>query len=48
VQPDYALTGVVRDLSRRGTIYYLMEFKLVNLKTGVEQWSKSYDVKVAR
>jgi len=48
LQPDFALTGVVRDLPRQGTIYYLMDFKLANLHTGIEQWSKSFEVKVAR
>lgn len=48
VSPDYALTGVVRDLPRRGTIYYQMEFSLDDLHTRTQAWLKAYEVKVAR
>ncbi|MDB5297599.1 MAG: hypothetical protein JWO31_3582 [Phycisphaerales bacterium] len=48
VNPDFALTGVVRDLPRRGTIYYQMEFSVEDLKRRTTAWSGSYEVKVAR
>lgn len=48
VSPDYALTGVVRDLPRRGTIYYQMEFSIEDLKRRVTAWTGSYEVKVER
>ena len=48
VSPDYALTGVVRDLPRRGTIYYQMEFTAEDLKRRTTAWTGSYEVKVAR
>lgn len=48
VQPDYALTGVVRDLARRGTVFYSMDFTLNDLRSGIELWSGEYQVKVAR
>ncbi|QOV90665.1 hypothetical protein [Humisphaera borealis] len=48
VSPDYAMTGVVRDLPRRGTIYYQMEFSVEDLKRRVTSWTGSYEVKVAR
>lgn len=48
VSPDYALTGVVRDLPRRGTIYYQMEFSIEDLKRRTTPWTGSYEVKVAR
>ena len=48
VSPDYALTGVVRDLPRRGTIYYQMEFTAEDLRRRTTAWTGSYEVKVAR
>ena len=48
VSPDFALTGVVRDLPRRGTIYYQMEFTVEDLKRRTTAWTGSYEVKVAR
>ena len=48
VSPDYALTGVVRDLPRRGTIYYQMEFTVEDLHRRTTAWTGSYEVKVAR
>ena len=46
--PAYALRGVVRDLPRRGTVYYLMEFTLTDMNRRIESWTGSYEVKVAR
>lgn len=48
VNPDYAMTGVVRDLPRRGTIYYQMEFSIEDLKRRTTAWTGSYEVKVSR
>ena len=48
VSPDFALTGVVRDLPRRGTIYYQMEFTVEDLMRRTTAWTGSYEVKVAR
>jgi hypothetical protein len=48
VSPDFALTGVVRDLPRRGTIYYQMEFTVEDLHRRTTAWTGSYEVKVAR
>jgi len=46
--PEYALRGVVRDLPRRGTIYYQMEFTLTDMRRRIEAWTGSYEVKVDR
>jgi len=48
VQPKYALTGTVRDLPRRGTIYYQMEFNLQDMNDRTTPWSDAFEVKVAR
>ena len=48
VQPDFALYGKAYDLPNRGTNYYLLEFTVVSLKSGVQVWTDQYEVKVAR
>lgn len=48
ISPDYAMTGVVRDLPRRGTIYYQMEFSVEDLKRRTTAWTGMYEVKVSR
>lgn len=46
-QPDFALEAVARDLANRGTNYYFIEFRLVDLRTREEVWNKGYEVRVA-
>jgi hypothetical protein len=48
VQPDYAMHGKVYDLPNRGTNYYLLEFDLTDLKSGIVVWTNRYEVKVKR
>jgi len=48
LQPDFALYGKAFDLPNRGTNYYLLEFTVVNLKTGTQVWTNKYEVKAAR
>jgi hypothetical protein len=48
IQPNYALYAKAMDMPNRGTVYYLLQFDLVDLKTGVQPWSRKYEVKVAR
>jgi len=48
LQPDFALYGKAYDLPNRGTNYYLLEFVVVDLRSGVQVWTNQYEVKVAR
>lgn len=48
IQPDYSLKGTAYDMPNRGTNYYNVEFELVNLKTGVTEWTNAYEVRVSR
>jgi hypothetical protein len=48
IQPDYLLRGVVMDMPNRRTNYYLLEFQLVDLRSGVIAWTNRYEVKVER
>jgi hypothetical protein len=48
IQPDYLLRGVVMDMPNRQTNYYLLEFQLVDLRSGVISWTNKYEVKVER
>jgi hypothetical protein len=47
-QPDYALYGKVYDFPNRGTNYYLFEFVVTDIHTGLQAWTNRYEVKVAR
>ena len=48
MQPDYGLYARVMELPNRGTSYYLAEFSVTDLKTGLQVWTNAYEVKVAR
>ena len=48
VQPDFALVGTAMDLPNRGTVYYNLQFRLVNLRTRVEVWQNMYEVRTSR
>ena len=48
LQPDFTLYGKAFDLPNRGTNYYLLEFTVVNLRTGTQVWTNKYEVKAAR
>jgi hypothetical protein len=48
LQPDFALYGKAYDLPNRGTNYYLLEFTVVSLRSGVQVWTNKYEVKAAR
>lgn len=48
LSPDYALHGVARNLPRRGTNYYQIEFDVTDLRDGRQMWTRVYPVKVAR
>jgi hypothetical protein len=48
VNPDFILTGVVRSLPNRGTVYYQFEFSLEDLQRRTTPWLHMYQVKVAR
>jgi len=47
-QPDYALYGKVYDFPNRGTNYFLFEFVVTDIHTGLQVWTNRYEVKVAR
>ena len=46
--PDFALRGVAMDLPNRGTVYYNLQFQLVNLRTREEVWTNQYEVRTSR
>jgi hypothetical protein len=48
ISPDYFLSGVARNLPRRGTDYYQIEFTVTNAHNRAEVWDRVYAVKVAR
>lgn len=48
VQPDYALYARASELPNRGTSYFLFEFTVTDLRTGIQPWARKYEVKVAR
>ena len=48
IQPDYALTGTAMDLPNRATNFYLLDFRVDNLKTRELVFDRQYQVKVAR
>jgi hypothetical protein len=48
VQPDFAHVGTAMDLPNRGTVYYNLQFRLVNLRNRVEVWQNDYEVRTAR
>ena len=48
VQPDYALTGTAMDMPNRATNFYLLDFRVDNLKTREQVFEGQYQVKVAR
>ena len=48
VQPDFALVGTAMDLPNRGTVYYNLQFRLVNLHNRVEVWQNMYEVRTSR
>ena len=46
--PDFALRGVAMDLPNRGTVYYNLQFQLVDLRTREEVWTNQYEVRTSR
>jgi len=48
INPDFELTGVARDLPRRRTNYYQLQFDVIDLRTRGTPWTGLYTVKVAR
>ena len=48
VSPDFALRGTAMDLPNRGTVYYNLQFELVDLKTREIVWSDQYEVRTSR
>jgi len=48
VQPDYAITGTAMDLPNRATNFYLLDFRVDNLRNRVLAFDRQYKVKVAR
>lgn len=48
IQPDYSLYATIAELPNRGTSYYLIDFKLTDLRTRELAWVNAYEVRVAR
>jgi Peptidoglycan-synthase activator LpoB len=48
IQPDYSLYATISELPNRGTSYYLIDFKLTDLRTRQLAWVNAYEVKVER
>jgi hypothetical protein len=47
-QPDYGLYARAMELPNRGTSYYLLSFRVTDLRNGLEVWANQYEVKVER
>jgi len=48
IQPDYSLYCTITELPNRGTSFYVLNFKLTDLRNRTIAWQNSYEVKVAR
>lgn len=48
IQPDYSLYATISELPGRGTSYYLIDFKLTDLRTRELAWVNAYEVRVER
>jgi hypothetical protein len=48
INPDYILYGKAYDMPNRSTNFYLLEFDIVNAHTRTQDWTRTYQVKVAR
>ncbi len=48
INPDYILYGKAIDMPNRSTNFYLLQFNIVNAHTRTQDWSRTYQVKVAR
>ena len=46
--PDFALRGTAMDLPNRGTVYYNLQFELVDLNTREVVWTDQYEVRTSR
>jgi hypothetical protein len=48
VNPDYILYGKAIDMPNRSTNFYLLQFNIVDTRSRVQVWSRTYQVKVSR
>lgn len=48
ISPNFGLTGVARDMPRRGTNYYQLEFTIYDMRDRRVAWTGLYPVKVER
>jgi hypothetical protein len=48
INPDYAMTGTAMDLPNRSTNFYLIDFRLDNLRNRTIAFDRQYQVKVER
>ena len=48
LQPDFSLTATLSDLPNRETTYFLVDFKLDNLRDGTSRWADMYEVSAYR
>ena len=46
--PDFALRATAMDLPNRGTVYYNLQFDLVDLHTREIVWARPYEVRTSR
>jgi hypothetical protein len=46
--PQYAMYAKAMDLPNRSTNYYLIEFTVIDMKSGIQVWTRTYEVKTAR
>lgn len=47
-QPDFSLHGRIMEMPNIGTSYFLCQFLLTDLHSGLQIWDNQYEVKVAR
>ncbi len=48
IQPQFALYGKAFDMPNRATNLYMLQFTLVDLRSGAQVWVRDYTVKTAR
>lgn len=48
LQPDFSLTATLADLPNQESVYFLTDFRLVNLRDGTSPWQDMYEIATYR
>ncbi len=44
IKPQFALSSTIFSMNKTGKVYYLLQFRLTSLATGMQLWSGEYEV----